>query len=123
MARILVLDDDDDVRPVLVELLTRKGHAVVEARDGLVDLKALGPVDLAITDVFMPGADGLEFLMRAGREAPRMPVVMLTGDPFFRGMDVLTVGRQLGAKAVLMKPVDVAALLKAVEAALAAARA
>ncbi len=84
-----------------------------------MDLAALGPIDLAITDVFMPGADGLEFLMRAGREAPRLPVVMLTGDPFFRGMDVLTVGRQLGAKAVLMKPVDLAALMRAVNAALA----
>ena len=78
-SRILVVDDDDDIRGLLRALLERAGHEVSEAPDGragLRDLYAASP-DLVILDVAMPGLDGWATLDRI-REVSDIPVLMLT---------------------------------------------
>ncbi|HZT84275.1 MAG TPA: response regulator transcription factor [Gaiellaceae bacterium] len=78
-SRILVVDDDDDIRGLLRTLLERAGHEVTDApdgREGLRQLYAVSP-DLVILDVSMPGLDGWATLERI-REVTDVPVLMLT---------------------------------------------
>jgi DNA-binding response OmpR family regulator len=78
-ARILVVDDDQDIRGLLFELLTRAGFEVVEAPDGRTALRLLyeTPPSLVILDVSMPGMDGYQTLERI-RDLSDVPVIMLT---------------------------------------------
>jgi DNA-binding response OmpR family regulator len=78
-SRILVVDDDDDIRGLLRALLERAGHDVTEASDGRAGLRELyaGSPDLVILDVGMPGLDGWATLERI-REVSDVPILMLT---------------------------------------------
>src|SRR5262249_22072154 len=78
-SRILVVDDDDDIRGLVRTLLERAGHEVSEASDGREGLRELyaGSPDLVILDVAMPGLDGWATLERI-REVSDVPVLMLT---------------------------------------------
>lgn len=77
--RILVVDDDEDIRGLLVELLSRAGFEVDEAPDGRTALRRLyeAPPSLVILDVSMPGMDGYQTLERV-RDLSDVPVIMLT---------------------------------------------
>jgi DNA-binding response OmpR family regulator len=77
--RILVVDDDSDIRGLVRELLDRRGFAVTEAKDGREALRAFFDQrpDLVVLDVGMPGLDGWKTLERI-RELSDVPVVMLT---------------------------------------------
>jgi DNA-binding response OmpR family regulator len=78
-ARILVVDDDDDIRGLLSELLARAGFDVDEALDGRAALRRLyeAPPALVLLDVSMPGIDGYQTLERI-RDLSDVPVIMLT---------------------------------------------
>jgi DNA-binding response OmpR family regulator len=78
-SRILVIDDDDDIRGLLRALLERAGHRVSDARDGSAGLRELyaASPDLVILDVAMPGLDGWATLERI-REVTDVPVLLLT---------------------------------------------
>src|SRR5437588_1144750 len=78
-SRILVIDDDDDVRTLVKTLLSRAGHDVREAGDGRAGLREFfaSPADLVVLDVSMPGFDGFETLARL-RDLSDVPVLMLT---------------------------------------------
>ena len=80
-ARILVADDEPNLRRVLTAMLRREGHDVVQATDGGEACELIGPgaeLDVVITDLRMPTADGMEVLRHAARTAPQVPVIMIT---------------------------------------------
>jgi two-component system, NtrC family, response regulator AtoC len=77
-AKILVADDEQNLRRVLVALLKREGHEVLQASNGLEAIEMLGDVDIVITDLRMPGADGMEVLRAAAKNFPHTPVIMIT---------------------------------------------
>jgi two-component system response regulator AtoC len=77
-AKILVADDEQNLRRVLVALLRREGHEVIQAASGLEAIEKLAEVDVVITDLRMPGADGMEVLRNASRLHPHTPVIMIT---------------------------------------------
>jgi two-component system, NtrC family, response regulator AtoC len=77
-AKILVADDEQNLRRVLVAMLRRDGHEVVQAASGLEAIERLAEVDVVITDLRMPGADGMEVLRTAARSFPQIPVIMIT---------------------------------------------
>jgi DNA-binding NtrC family response regulator len=77
-AKILVADDEQNLRRVLVALLRREGHEVVQAASGLEAIERLADVDVVITDLRMPGADGMEVLRNASKSFPHTPVIMIT---------------------------------------------
>src|ERR1700733_9754811 len=77
-AKILVADDEQNLRRVLVTMLRRDGHEVVQAASGLEAIERLAEVDVVITDLRMPGADGMEVLRTASRSFPQVPVIMIT---------------------------------------------
>src|SRR5688572_21129619 len=77
-AKILVADDEQNLRRVLTALLRREGHDVVQAASGLEAIDRLSDVDVVITDLRMPGADGMEVLRTASKNHPHVPVIMIT---------------------------------------------
>ncbi|HWU90488.1 MAG TPA: sigma-54 dependent transcriptional regulator [Kofleriaceae bacterium] len=77
-AKILVADDEQNLRRVLVAMLKRDGHEVVQAASGLEAIERIADVDVVITDLRMPGADGMEVLRTAARSHPHVPVIMIT---------------------------------------------
>ncbi len=100
--RVLVIDDDDDIRGLVVELLQRAGLEVDQARDGRAGLRAFhqSPADLVVLDVSMPELDGWQTLERI-RDLSDVPVMMLTA----RGTELERVrGLQAGADDYLVKP-------------------
>ncbi|HEU0034426.1 MAG TPA: sigma-54 dependent transcriptional regulator [Kofleriaceae bacterium] len=77
-AKILVADDEQNLRRVLVAMLKRDGHEVVQAADGAEAIQQLADVDVVITDLRMPGADGMDVLRSAAKNHPHVPVIMIT---------------------------------------------
>ncbi len=77
-ARILVADDEPNLRRVLHAILRREGHEVVQAVDGAEAIGMLDGVDVVITDLRMPKVDGMEVLRTAVRTQPHLPVIMVT---------------------------------------------
>ncbi len=77
-AKILVADDEQNLRRVLVTMLRRDGHEVLQAANGAEAIERLSEVDVVITDLRMPGADGMEVLRTASRSFPQVPVIMIT---------------------------------------------
>ena len=77
-AKILVADDEQNLRRVLVAMLRRDGHDVVQAANGAEAIERLADVDVVITDLRMPGADGMEVLRTATKTFPQLPVIMIT---------------------------------------------
>ncbi len=79
--RVLVVDDEDFVRESLVDLLESEGFATVSASSGSQALEALETVKVSVvvSDLRMPGMDGLVLLQAAKRQASELPVILLTG--------------------------------------------
>jgi CheY-like chemotaxis protein len=107
MARILLIDDDPLIRATLPLALAELGHDAVVAGDGKEGLRRLreGPIDLVLTDVLMPEADGLEVVGAVRKEFPRLGVIAISGGSArLPGRDALQLARYLGADLVLAKP-------------------
>jgi PAS domain S-box-containing protein len=107
-ARILVADDDPMVREVLAWQLIAQGYRVTQASDGLAALAQLeaGSVpDLLVTDLAMPGMNGLMLIQEARRHRPGLPALLLTGYAEGNVADRI-VGLQPGRTALLRKPVS-----------------
>jgi two-component system cell cycle response regulator CpdR len=81
MARILLAEDDDNMRVFLARALERAGHQVVSAGDGneALELAAGGDFELLLADVVMPGLDGIELARRASVILPELRVMFITG--------------------------------------------
>lgn len=81
MARILVAEDDSQLRNFLVRVLQRAGHHVEAAEDGVAAAQVLAeePVDLLLADVTMPGLDGIELAKQVTRHNPDVKIMFITG--------------------------------------------
>src|SRR5436309_4615238 len=119
-ARVLVIDDDADIRGLVTELLGRAGHEVEGAADGRLGLRAFhkSQPDLVVLDVSMPELDGWQTLERI-RDLSDVPVLMLTA----RGAELERVrGLQAGADDYMVKPFGRQELVARVQALLRRAR-
>src|SRR5262245_55566973 len=126
MQRILISDDEQDTRLVLREILEEAGFRVEEATNGAEALKLcrIMPMDLIITDLFMPEKDGLEFLMELRRRNRLLPVIAISGGGhLFSKAEALSVAQDLGATAILNKPFTCEEILRVVRSSLLAAKA
>lgn len=117
MLRILVIDDNQDMRELMQVILQGAGYAVELAADGEAGLRAqrLRPADLVITDIFMPNQDGIETIARLRDEYPGVKVVAISGGGSMRKSgDYLFTAREIGAHVVLPKPFDPDQLLRSI---------
>ena len=108
--RILVIDDDDALRHLLIECLAPAGYETLEAADGAAGIALLETErpDLVLCDLRMPGIDGLGVLAAAQGVAPDTPIVVVTGSPH---MDDAIQALKLGAWDYLLKPFERMAVL------------
>src|SRR6267143_701776 len=119
-ATVLVIDDHQDVRISLRRILEAAGHQVLDVADGEMGLHLLGGthVDVVVTDLFMPGQDGIVTLRRIRKEYPAVKVIAISGGGFGGELDLLEDALLLGATAGLHKPIRPDELLRAIRRAL-----
>ncbi len=81
MAKILVAEDEDSVRSFVRRALEGNGHTVTAVSDGNAALQALSEdsFELLITDIVMPGLDGIALALKTTRDYPQLPVLLMTG--------------------------------------------
>lgn len=112
-ARVLVAEDDDELRWLITRTLRKSGFDVVEANDGSALLERAGEailkdhtlssVDLIVSDIRMPGWSGLDVLAGLKHAGVRIPMVLITA---FGDDDTHDQAARLGAVAVVDKPFD-----------------
>jgi DNA-binding response OmpR family regulator len=100
-----VADDEPGVRAFFRTALEEEGYEVVEAANGKQALQEVrtGPVDLVITDLVMPGQEGVETVRALRKEVPGIGIIAMSGG---FGANFLKVALTFGANAVISKPVE-----------------
>ncbi|MFH0823209.1 MAG: response regulator [Pseudomonadota bacterium] len=117
MARILVIDDDDEVRRMLKQALERAGYDVAEAQDSTTGLSECRSrtIDLVITDILLPDHDGTITIRKMMREFPALKIIAISGGGDMAGPDsCLNVAKRVGAQCTFSKPLHINELLDAV---------
>jgi CheY-like chemotaxis protein len=113
--RILVADDNPDMRATMKLMLEAGGYEVQLAADGRQALEAQrrAPADVLITDLFMPERDGFETIDRFKQDYPDVKIVAMSGGGSLRMKhDYLATAESLGVHAILRKPFDPELLLE-----------
>ncbi len=116
MARVIIIDDELSIRSLLRLLLEKSGYDVAEAQDGEegIRIQKTQPADLIITDIFMPGKEGLETIMKLKADFPDTKIMAISGGgPFLDRDTFLQAAIILGADYALAKPFGKEDLLKA----------
>lgn len=107
MARILLIDDDDQIRTMLKRMLEKAGYGdVEEAGDGHIGMKLFRrqPFDLVITDLIMPNQEGIETIMELTGTYPRTKIIAMSGGGRVDPQGYLEMAGNLGASRTLSKP-------------------
>jgi CheY-like chemotaxis protein len=116
MVKVLVVEDNEDLRSLLEATLRREGFEVLAACDGDEALQVLGErrVDIIVTDLFMPERDGVETIVAIREKFPGLQIIAMSGWQSSRGPDYLAVAREIGAAATLRKPFEPPELVRIV---------
>ncbi len=115
---ILLVDDDAVMRDITESRLTSLGFRVISAVNGLHAMQRMRgspePISLVITDLHMPGQNGLDLIstIKTSSEFKHIPILTLTGN---LDIEVLKAAKQNGAQDVLVKPVSFQALLERIQ--------
>ncbi len=106
MKRILVVDDEDQIRTMLTQMLSQEGYEVHTAENGEDGMSLVGKYsfDLVITDMIMPVKDGLKFIMELVRDYPDLKILAISGGGAIKAERYLTMAGYLGDIATLEKP-------------------
>jgi DNA-binding NtrC family response regulator len=113
LKRILVVDDEAQIRTMLTQMLELEGYTVHTAENGEDGLTLVGQhaFDLVITDMIMPVKDGLKFIMELVRDYPDLKILAISGGGAIKAERYLTMAGYLGDIATLEKPFKREALL------------
>ena len=106
MIRILVVDDDFQMREMLGVILERKGYDVKTASDGkaALQMQSTKPFDIVITDIIMPERKGLDTISELRRGYPRVKIIAISGGGRNKPEGYLEFASQIGADRILVKP-------------------
>lgn len=121
MSKVLIIDDHNGIRDLLLTVLQAQGHDVCLAADGVAGLQRFltDHPDVVVADLKMPEMDGLEVVRTLRREHPEVPIIAMSGG-FGEHTDLyLDVAVEFGAAAALRKPFRLATFKQAVAEALA----
>ena len=114
--KILVIDDDAKITRVLDLKLSKAGYQVIVAANGKAGLnlfRAQRP-DMVITDILMPGKDGLETIIELRRDFPEVKIVALSGGGHIGADEYVDLAKKLGAQYTFTKPFTGEKILQAV---------
>lgn len=117
MARVLIIDDEEQVRKLIREVLEEAGHEVVEARNGREGMKLYeaNSTDVVITDLVMPEQEGLETITGLRRRFPAVKIIAISGAQQKLDLDLLYVAEKLGAIRTMEKPFEMQKLVALVK--------
>jgi len=117
MSRILLVDDDCQVRSMLKLTLERAGHEVTEAEDGNQAVRKYNAetIDLVITDIVMPEKEGIETIMELRSMNGQVKIIAISGGGRINPDDYLNWARRFGVRHTFTKPVDRDQLLEAID--------
>jgi CheY-like chemotaxis protein len=106
VAKILVVDDNDELRILIGQSLKLAGHEVSEAPNGIAALRRIRdqPPDLVLSDIIMPDMDGLELILKMKQEFPFMRILAMTGGGLTDADLCLSLASHFGAHDTLLKP-------------------
>lgn len=104
--RVLIIEDNSDMRLMLRRAFEGAGYVVDEAANGLfgLDVASRNDPDLVVTDIFMPELEGIETIVKLRDAAPRAKIIAISGRVATAGYDALESARKLGAHAAMRKP-------------------
>jgi len=121
LSKILIIDDDDQLRKSFEKLLTEENYRVICAASGEAGLKMVPEVmpDLVILDMRLPGMNGMETFRAIHEIEPKLPVVIMTA---YGTTETAIEATKLGAFDYILKPFDIPEMLKIIEQALEAGR-
>ena len=110
--RVLIVDDNKDMRESTRYLLQLIGYDAEVASDGhqAMEIHRLRPVQILLTDIFMPGKDGIETIEAFRRQWPDIKIVAMSGGGTVATRDYLDVAPDIGADATLRKPFSLESL-------------
>lgn len=114
---VLVIDDEKDIRAIISENLSDCGYDVIEAENGEEALKLLDEgarPRVVITDIIMPGKEGLEVILELRKRYQDIRLIAISGGGQSENVDFLELAKKLGANATLPKPFDMMDLEAAV---------
>jgi CheY-like chemotaxis protein len=117
MKRILVIDDDRDVRMCMLNILEEAGYSMFEADNGNTGIAIVrnNPLDLVIVDLFMPVKEGIETVIELRKEFPDLKILAISGGiPGYGPDNFLHIAQKLGADSRLSKPFTMQHLLSVV---------
>ncbi len=117
MTKVLLVDDDPQVRRMLGETLRQEGLEVTEATSGKEALERYreGPADVVIMDIIMPGQDGVEAIHSLRGEFPEAKIIAVSGgSPNIPGERLLKTASQLGADRAFGKPMEIDLLIQTI---------
>jgi len=116
-ARILVIDDEEEVRDIIKQMLELEGYEVITAVDGNQGIKLFKqePADLVITDIIMPDKEGIETIIELRNQFPDVKIISISGGGRIGPHDYLNMAKKLGAERSFTKPFERKKLLKAIE--------
>ena len=117
MARILIVDDEQQIRLMLRQMLERLGHEVSEAAGGnqAVRIYREDPADVVIMDLIMPDKEGIETITEIRRDYPEARIVAMSGGGRMGPGNYLELASKLGAQRTLSKPFTMADIQDAIE--------
>jgi DNA-binding NtrC family response regulator len=115
--RILIIDDDPQIRSLLRSLFEREGYAVAEGANGEEGLKVYrkNPADVVVTDLIMPEREGIETIIEFRRRFPQVKIIAMSGGGFIAGEEYLLLAQKVGALRTLIKPFMVNEVLSIVQ--------
>ena len=98
-------------------MIERNGYEVIEASDGKegMSLYRKNPTDLIITDLIMPGKDGIEIIQELKKDFPDIKIIAISGGGRIGPQDYLHLAKMLGAQQTLTKPLELPELLKTIK--------
>ena len=108
MAQILVIDDDDFVRQLVVDLLEKESYDVISTGSGTEGMNLFyeDPTDLVITDINMPDIEGTQVIQKLSKEYPKTKFIVISGYGRGGAIDYFDSVKSLGIKHVFQKPFD-----------------
>jgi len=115
--KILIIDDDEQMRILLRQVMEWSGYEVVEAADGRAGMlkQRKEQADLVITDLIMPEQEGLETITGLKKEYPELKIIAISGGGRIGPDAYLPAAQELGADRVFSKPFDVRELANTVK--------
>jgi CheY-like chemotaxis protein len=121
MSSILLVEDEQFIREALAQALSQSGYYVIEAENGKIasQLFEQQPVDLVITDILMPEADGLEVILHLTAQYPDIKIIAMSGGKDWGGRDLIEDAKAFGAVAGLEKPINLQKFMSTVQSVLA----